>query len=217
LISADRAQRLAAHAALTNWAAKEHDAAKALFLDLMRTSQEPEIRERCLQLLRPIAAREYGNFGDGYMGISMGEEVPVPLPGQDKPCFGLMITAVTGDSPAAKAELKEGDVIVSINNHRWQQPQAVIDLDHGLSAKIRAAGAGSKPRFGIWRKKELIEVEVHLSRRPSNLEQLPMQILPNGGIRMDEKELKQLVEDEKNSNAFFTEWLDRQLAAKPGK
>jgi C-terminal processing protease CtpA/Prc len=168
-------------------------------------------------LLKPIAAKEFGQFGEGFMGISMGVEVAITVPGEEKPCYGLTVSAVTDGSPAAKAELQVGDVILSIDGHRWHEPQSTIDMKNGLSAKIRAAGAGNKPRFGIWRGKQWIEVEVLLTRRPTDLELLPMKLLANGGVRMDEEELNKLMEEEKNSGAFFSEWLERQLATPPAK
>lgn len=211
LQAAERAQRLEAVEFLTAWAEKDPDQAKKLFIGLLRDSKEPELRERSLQLLKSIAAREFGNFGEGYLGITMGVEVLVKIPDEEKPCFGLPITAVTGGSPAEKAALQVGDVIVAVGKTRWHQPQTLTDEKIGLSAIIRATGAGKTERFGIWRNNALVWVEVTLTRRPNNLELMQLQFAPNGGFKIDEAELKRMVEEEKNSDAYFEEWLQRAI------
>jgi len=217
LLSPQKELRKKACEELSAWAEKEPDQAKALFLQWMQESKEPEIRERCLQLLKPIAALEYGLFGEGYMGISMGSALMVQLPGDDKPCYGMSINSVSKGSPAEKFAIQPEDVIVSVNDFKWRDSESILDLNQGLSAKIRAIGAGRKANFGIWRKGKFSTIEVLLTRRPSNIEQMPMQILPNGGIKVDDKELQKMVDVEKNSGAYFAEWLERQLQAQPPK
>jgi membrane-associated protease RseP (regulator of RpoE activity) len=203
--------RVKAREALTKWAEKHPEQAKKLLLRNFLHSDEPEIRENCLLLLKPIAARDFGNFGEGYMGISMGNETMLQLPDGNEPCHGLIINTVTNGAPAEKAGLRAGDIIVSINDVTWKNPQTILDLRHGIQAKIRAVGAGKVAQIGIMRKKELLQIPVTLSRRPANLDQMPTRFLPNGGFRIDEEELARIVEEDKNSNAFFTEWLQFQL------
>lgn len=217
LLSPQPEQRKKARQDLAAWADKEPDQAKALFLKCLQDSPEPEIRERCLQLLKPIAAHEYGLFGEGYMGISMGNTVMVQLPGDDKPCYGLIVNSASKGSPAERAEIQPEDVIVSVNDFQWRDSEQILDVNQGLSAKIRAAGAGRKTNFGIWRKGKLLNIEVLLTRRPTNIDQMPLQILPNGGIKVDEKEMQKMMEEEKNSSAYFSEWLERQLQAQAPK
>ena len=217
LQATDRAQRMAAVEFLTTWAEKEPAQAKKLFLDLLRNSKEPELRERSLQFLKPIAAREFGEFGEGYLGIQMGLEVLVKIPDEEKPCYGLPISVVTTGSPAEKAALKIGDVIVAVEKTRWHQPASISDVNKGLSAVIRTSGAGKPARFGVWRDHSLVWIDITLTRRPSNLEMMQMQLAPNGAFKIDEAELKRMVEEEKQSNAYFDEWLKRALLPKPDK
>ena len=217
LQSAERAPRREAVEFLTTWAEKEPAQAKKLFIDLLRNSKEPELRERSLQLLKPMAALEFGDFGEGYLGITMGLEILVKLPEEDKPCYGLPISAVTVGSPAEKAALQVDDVIVAVGDTRWHLPNSLIDEKKGLSAVIRATGAGKQARFGIWRKNALKWVDVTLTRRPTNLEMMQMQFAPNGGFKVDEAEIKRMVDEEKQSTAYFQEWLERALQAAPDK
>lgn len=215
LLEPDRAARLKACEFLATWVEQQPEHAKARFLDLIRKSEEPEIRERCLQLLKPVAAREFGHFGEGYMGISMGDALMIQVPGEAQARCGLVINSTSKDSPAEKAGLQQGDVIVFLNKHFWRDGSTIVDLQQGLSAKIRATGAGKVANLGIWRKNELLQVDVLLTRRPGNIDQMEMQLMPNGGIRINEEELKRAVELEKNSNAYFAEWLEKQLATQP--
>lgn len=217
LASPQSEQRKKAREELSAWAEKDPDQSKQLFLQWMRESKEPEVRERCLQLLKPIAALEYGRFGEGFMGISMGPAVMVQLPGDEKACYGLLISNVSKGSPAEKAALVPGDVIVSIHGFQWRDSETIQDIDRGLSAKIRAVGAGNMAKLGVWRKGKLETIEVLLTRRPSGIEQLPMQLLANGGVKVDDKELQKMGDEEKNSSEYFAEWLDRQLQAQPAK
>ena len=184
----------------------------------MRDANEPEVRERCLKLLKSIAIREYGKFGEGYVGITMGVEEQIVLPGEDKLCFGIPVTWVTKDSPAEKGGIQPGDIIVSLDDIRWRQPMEISDLGKGLSAKIRAKGAGNKAVFGIWKNEKLTSLGIELSRRPANLENTAlMRLIPNGGIingggfQVDPAELAKLVEEDKSSDKYFAEWLERQF------
>lgn len=217
LLSPQGEQRKKAREELAAWAEKDPEQAKALFLKCLQDSKEPEIRERCLQFLKPIAAHEYGLFGEGYMGISMGAAVMVKLPDDEKPCYGMSVSVVSKGSPAEKAEIQAEDVIVSVNDFKWRESEVILDVNQGLSAKIRAVGAGRKANFGVWRNGKFLTIEVLLTRRPSNIEQMPMQLLPNGGIKVDENELQKMVDEEKRSGAYFSEWLERQLQAQPPK
>jgi predicted metalloprotease with PDZ domain len=217
LLSESRDQRIQARTALAKWAEKHTSEAKLLFLQELSVSKEPEIRERCLQFLKPIAAKEYGNFGEGYMGISMGDAVMIQIPGEAQARNGMIISFISKDSPAEKAKLQQGDVIVSLNKKLLMGGENAIEKPRALSEKIRAVGAGKVAHLEIWRKNELLHVDVLLTRRPATIDQLELQLMPNGGMRINEDELKQAVELEKHSNEYFSEWLEKQLAAEPAK
>jgi hypothetical protein len=194
---------------LTRWADQDALSAKKVFLRNLDQHPEPEVRERCRWLLKCMAVKDYATFGEGYLGVSMGEEWQGMIPGDDKKRFGMVVTAISEGSPAAQAKLQVGDVIVALGEHAWRESQVILDEKKGLSAQIRAIGAGKKAQFGIWRKSELLICEVLLTRRPKSLDQWRPQIQPNGMMKLDQGELQKLIDEEKNSAAYFEEWLQK--------
>src|SRR5262249_47547438 len=64
--------------------------------------------------------------------------------GLDLPRDGLLVNQVTDDSPADRAGLRKGDVILSYNGH------AVSDPDD-LRRLVRATEPGNTASLGVWR------------------------------------------------------------------
>lgn len=209
LKSAKRRERHEATQYLTRWAHHDPISAKKMFLLTLDQHTEPEVRERCRWLLKSMAAEDYATFGEGYLGISMGEEWQGQVTGDDNKRYGMVVTAISEGSPAAQAQLQVGDIIVALGEHVWRESQVILDAKQGLSAQIRAIGAGKKAQFGIWRKSELLVCEVLLTRRPKFLDQWRPQIQPNGMMKLDQGELQKLIDEEKNGAAYFEEWLQK--------
>ncbi len=207
LTSARRAERDAATQQLALIAKQFPLIAKKHLLASYEQHAEPEVRERCRMLLKTMAAEDYHRLGEGYLGVSMGQEWQGLLPGDLEKCFGMVITAISDSSPAAHAKLQVGDIIVGLGDQRWREPQKILDPQLGLSASIRAMGAGKSVGFGILRGKELMNCEVTLTRRPKQIDQWRPQIQPNGQLKLDQVELKKLIDEEKDSVEFFQEWL----------
>ena len=108
------------------------------------------------------AVLEHGGIRRGYLGIA-GQPVRVPetqrADGQETD-GALLVTAVTADSPAARAGLLVGDLIRSLDGHPIESPEDLLDLlvgDRvGHDARIRVLRGGD-PR----------EVVVTVGERPS--------------------------------------------------
>lgn len=170
-------------------------------------ASEPEARARCWQLLKEMAIRDYEQWGEGYIGISMGQQWSGQVTNDSAPRFGMIVTAIVAGSPAAEAKLAVGDIIVGLNELTWRKPDIILDEKTGLSAKIRAVGAGQKVVCIVWRKGQLLSFEIRLSRRPKQIDQWRIQAQQNGQWRLDASEWQKLADEEKGSKEYFDEWL----------
>ncbi len=106
--------------------------------------------------LREIASR-------GYLGVAVAEltedRVKALKLHNDQ---GLEITRIDGASPAAKAGLKESDVILEVNN------KPVEDIQQ-FQTTIGETAPGSKVELTIWRNGSKKKVSATLDARPANL------------------------------------------------
>ena len=92
-------------------------------------------------------------------------------PPKPKGAIGVMISRETGslvvvgtvpDSPAAKAGLKEGDVIVKVNDHKVKEKDATGEDVEALAKEIVKHEPGTKIKITVKRddKEKVIEVTV---------------------------------------------------------
>jgi serine protease Do len=70
---------------------------------------------------------------------------------------GVLVTSVAADSPASRAGLKAGDVIVEVAGRRIAETAEVVDA-------VRAATPGSELEIGIVRDKQSMTLKVMLPR-----------------------------------------------------
>lgn len=96
----------------------------------------------------------HGKVNRGRIGVTI-QEVTQPLAqsfGLDK-AGGALVSSVMADSPAAKAGLREGDVILSING---QDISRSIDL----SARVAELRPGDQATLGVWRKGKSQDIRI---------------------------------------------------------
>lgn len=218
LADPNRAKRDEATRQLLSWASENADAAIPLFLKNMEKAVEPEQRERSIKILRALATIDYDTIGEGYLGIQMGDELAVKIFGHAKPCYGLVVTGVTDGSPAKRAGILAGDIIVSFNGEFFHEPGQLGMPRYLLSEKIRLTGAGKKAVFGVFNNGILLQREAKLSRRPTNLENIVENRLLFNGAQLNLGALaQQQIEEEKQSDEFFQEWLNQQWEKYPAK
>lgn len=67
--------------------------------------------------------------------------------------------AIISDSPAAKADLREGDIILEVSGRK-------IDADHPLISRINLYSVGDKINLKIWRDGKIITLQVILAEKP---------------------------------------------------
>ena len=88
---------------------------------------------------------EYGEVRRGYIGVSIRQVTPVIAKGVglDKP-RGVFIENVIDDKPAARAGIKSGDIILSVEG-------ATVNKPNQLQAKVGSYKPGDVVRLQVWR------------------------------------------------------------------
>lgn len=129
--------------------------------ELLRQSRlavDPEVRERCLNVLRILVTEEYLKDGDGYLGIMLKDEV-TDVPGEAKPRGVIRVLMVQPDSPAEHAGIRQNDMIVGINGEIWQ--------DVTFRANIKKMKPNREVDLKILRDGGWMNFKVPLGRRPA--------------------------------------------------
>lgn len=100
----------------------------------------------------------YGKTKRGWIGVRIQEVTPeiAESLGLEK-AKGAMVSGVTAKSPAEKAGLKTGDVILSFNGQE-------IDAMRKLPRLVAGAEIGKKASLKVWRKGETKDVDVELGQ-----------------------------------------------------
>lgn len=210
-VSEQHSIRVDAVSKLQSWSSLNPGQSAGVFLEWARTDDNPELRERAIDLLKWIARSEYGKFGQGFIGISMGNPVELTPSGFSESTFGIPITALHETSPAGKAGLRVGDVIFAVGDHRWSNAEAISSKTEGISARIRQAGVNVMVRLQLMRSDQVLTIEVQTVRRPVGLDQMRLEIGPLGVAVPDQELISRLAKEERDSDAYFYEWLDRHF------
>jgi serine protease Do len=118
-------------------------------------------------IAKPVieSLREHGKVERGWLGVQIQEVTPEIAAGLglDKP-EGALVAAVTPDSPAAKAGIKQGDVIVGIDG----KP---IERLKDLSLHVANQKAGTKVKMSVWRDGRTRELQASIGQMPQQLAQ----------------------------------------------
>lgn len=161
LKSDDFQKRERAQADLHIWSLKQPQSAMELLYEQTRASADPEVRERCLEVLRELVNNEYIKEGEGYIGIHM-EAAMADVPGEPKPRVAIRVSHVIPDSAGAQAGMCVNDLIVELES----QILLHKDLIESFSEKIRQLNPGNKIKLRILRNEQLFDVMVVLGKRP---------------------------------------------------
>jgi membrane-associated protease RseP (regulator of RpoE activity) len=195
--------RVKAQRDLVEWAQGQPDRAEDWLLREHDAAVEAEIRLRLRETLRELVIAEHQKDGKGYVGIRMGD-VEVMVPGEAELRGGVRINWVGPDTPASRAQLKIGDVIVALDQHRWDRPNAV----EAFAEQVRKYKPGATVNLEILRAGELKKIPVTLAARPMGLPEVQNLVWPNGvEPEADLKVLQKQAEEE-----FFERWLAKKRA-----
>lgn len=104
--------------------------------------------------------RDQGRVSRGYLGINIQN-----LDRERAPAFGLdegkgaLVVSVEPDTPAGKAGLRHGDVVLEVDGREIRETRDLIDY-------VSSRRPGEKVRLGILRDRKRSTVEVTLGERP---------------------------------------------------
>ncbi|HEX5320989.1 MAG TPA: DegQ family serine endoprotease [Stellaceae bacterium] len=121
--------------------------------------------------------REHGKVQRGWLGVQIQEVTPaiaasLGLKGEE----GALVAVVTANSAAAKAGLKQGDVVLSFNGNE-------IKKLRDLSRFVAATAPGSTSNMVVWRNGERMTLPVTVGEAPAN----PQVASANSEPRQSEK------------------------------
>lgn len=190
--------REAAQKKLLEWARESQEPALDALFRLSQKAPEPEVRERCLAILRELVIDEYLMEGEGYVGIRMQEEEG-QVPGDPKVRRLIRVIEVVADSAAEQAGLRLNDLIVELDGEAWHDEAA----SQAFTTKIRKLKPKTAIKLQILRDGALMEVEVILGRRPP----IPENRFFNES-QVDLDAMERMARD-----AHFRRWLDRKKSA----
>lgn len=197
LESEDFRTRENAQAAILAWARENPPRAMDLLYERSIKADEPEVRERCLDVLRALVNDEYLREGEGYLGIRMLDESTL-VPGDPKPRSVIRVLQVMPDSAAAKAGLRVNDLIAGIEDQTWRDGVAM----RPFSEAIRQYKPGTRVALKVVREGALLDLPVVLGRRP----------LYADNPFLDQRQLDIEEAEKAASEAYFRRWLEQRKA-----
>ncbi len=163
-----------------------------------QTAADPEVRARCLAVLKELVTDDYFKEGEGYIGIRMQDEF-ANFPGEAKQRAVIRVTQVVPDSAAEKAGVALNDLIGELDGKVWhEQPMSLSFGD-----KIRQQKPGTKVRIKVLRDGKAVDLAVILGRRP---------LIADTPFFSDE-EVDMEAMERTAKDAFFRRWLDRKKSA----
>jgi hypothetical protein len=145
------------------WGRKQPELAKTEFLKQARNAVDPEVRERCMGILRSLVTDEYLKEGEGYIGIALAlQDEVLTIPGDSKPRNAIRVLEVREDTPGQRAGIRLNDLIVGLEGERWSG----TDASPLFREKVKTMKPNSNAKVSIIRDGELVEINVRLGRRP---------------------------------------------------
>lgn len=199
LKSEEFCKRESAQTELLAWAREQGEPATDELFRQSRVADDPEVRERCLGVLRELVNDEYLKDGEGYIGIRMAE-MPANVPGDPQIRNVIRVSDVEADSAAAQAGLMVGDMIVALGDEVWLEGSALLPF----GKRIRGMKPGTKVTLKVLRNGNAMDVEVKLGRRPLRAD-MPLMIEGADDYEKTERAAKE---------AYFRRWLERRKSGK---
>jgi C-terminal processing protease CtpA/Prc len=200
------AVRQGAEAELLKWSRQQPGEAMDELYRQSRVAPDPEVRERCLRVLKELINDEYLREGVGYLGVRMnGFTEVIMIAGEPKPRFAIRLIQVEEETPARKAGLIAGDLLLGVNDTNWTQG----DTSETVSEAIQSYKAGTEVKIKLFRDGKVVELPVVLGRRPAAADLLRIGGL---GLMPAGPEVAEAAEKVARE-AYLRRWLARKKAA----
>ncbi len=151
-------EREAAQRTLLHWGRSRGDEGSEIFYALSTSAGDPEVRERCMEILRELVNGEYAKTFEGFLGINL-REMAVQVPGEKFGRSGIAVVAVYHDTPAERGGILPGDIVVAVDGKSWERNQQILPL---FQAKIRSFAPGTEVSLRVIRAGKVVEVAVTL-------------------------------------------------------
>lgn len=190
----DFADREIAQKQLLEWSLKNPNTSASALINLLDNDVDPEVRKRCLVVLRALADADYLAVGQGYIGIMMQEEM-LEAGDEGVAPMGIRVLNVMAGTAAEKADLRAGDMIISLDGKGWKGIGAVTEFSEIVAAKKPLADVTLTIRRGG---AIPIDVKLKLGKRP-----IPDLRAAGGDLRGLEELAKE---------RHFNEWMRSQRA-----
>ncbi len=195
LKSEDFRKREVAQAELLAWQREKPEEAMEQFYTQWRVADDPEVRVRCLAILRELVGGMYLKDGEGFIGIRMQDEL-ANIPGDPKPRAVIRVTQLVPDAAAEKAGIQINDLIAGLGDQTWHEGLASVHF-MGIIRKMKP---DTKVTLKVMRDGNLRDIEVTLGRRPLSADH-PFE--PYEAIAAAERAEKE---------AYFRRWLEQRKA-----
>jgi serine protease Do len=99
--------------------------------------------------------RDKGRIDRGWLGVSLGDDAP-----DGAPSNGVLIAGVDRAGPAARAGVRPGDLLLSVNGEK-------VETRRGVIRSIAAMAPGNAVRLQIKRQGRDMDLSVPIGRRPN--------------------------------------------------
>lgn len=192
-------QRESAQAELLAWARQQAQGATDALLRHSREADDPEVRQRCLAVLRELIYDEYRKDGEGFIGIQMMDEL-AKIPDDPKPRGAVRVIMIVPDSAAAQAGLQLNDLIIGLGDLVWHDAGASL----AFREQIRQLKPNTKVTLKILRNGKPLDIEVKLGRRPFAADML----------FFDQRQVDVEAAERAAKEAYFRRWLEREKSRK---
>ncbi len=183
-----------AEAKMLEWGRSRREASMKVLLVKVHTAQDPEVRERCLEILKKLVNDEYLKDGEGFIGISMLDEI-ANVPGDPNPRQVIRIRQIIKGTAAEKAGLQLNDLIAGLDGDVWRAAPAADTF----SQLIKKKKPGTKVVLKVIRDQKLKTFDLVLGKRLVSADLLMM-----GGSGIDGQAAEKAAEEN-----YFKRWLDK--------